>query len=150
MNAGRSVVVDASVALKWLLPDEDDAGNAAGLLRAFREQRRDVAAPSFIRYEVANALEQAHRQGRIAEAAIARGLAFFLDLGIHSAGDDDSLLEHAQRVAHETGASVYDAMYVAYAETLGADLVSSDERLLRLVGAYPIVAYRLSDVPSLL
>jgi predicted nucleic acid-binding protein len=109
-----------------------------------------VAAPAFIRYEVANTLEQASRRGRIPVGSAETFLRFLHRLAIHAQIDDDLLIEAAARVAQATGSTVYDAMYAAYAESFGFGLVTADEELCRQLDAYPVDVYRLSRIDAVL
>ena len=59
-------VVDASVALAWVMPDEQGELEAE-VLRAHQERRIGLLAPSVWEYEVANALRSAVRRGRVAQ-----------------------------------------------------------------------------------
>jgi predicted nucleic acid-binding protein len=150
MNAGRDLVVDASVALKWLLPDEPLREQALTLLRAFRNARVALFAPAFIRYEVGNTLEQACRQGRLQPAQAEGAYSFFHGLDIHVDADGDLILDSARRIARETGATVYDAVYAAFAESLGVALVTADKELLDQLEQYPVAAKHLVGVEDLL
>ena len=149
MNAGPGVVVDASVALKWFFPDEEFVREAGELLRLFRNDELQIRAPALIRYEVAQALETGRRQGRITDEEASKDLGELLSLDIHAREDSYDLLAGAQSVARQIGSSVYDGVYVAYAEMLGFSFVTGDEALLRLLEEYPVVARRLDELMSL-
>ena len=58
-----AVVVDASVAVKWLLTDEDDTAAAVDLLRQQREGSLRLLAPRQIEVGVVNALRESLRWG---------------------------------------------------------------------------------------
>jgi|FLYL01.1.fsa_nt_gi predicted nucleic acid-binding protein len=150
MNDGRGLVVDASVAVKWLLRDEDLVEEADALLRGFAGRRLTLAAPTFIRYEVANVVEQARRRLRIDADRAGRMLRLFLSLAIHRTEDDDDLVIAARSLAERFGLSAYDAVYVAQAERLGYALVTNDARLLQDAARYPVPVYALADVASIL
>ena len=62
-------VIDASVAAKWLLPDEPDADLAVAILTEFREGRTALVAPNQIRYEVPSAIRNAFRTKRLTQQA---------------------------------------------------------------------------------
>lgn len=67
MTAGsrRLVVVDASIAIKWFLNDEDHVAESLAILAAIGSGAIVASAPDHIRYEVANALRRAVRSNRI-------------------------------------------------------------------------------------
>lgn len=150
MNDADGLVVDASVAVKWHLRDEELVDEAVALLGRFVAGAIRLSAPAFIRYEVAQTLERACRDDRIGGEAAVVEWNTFLGYGIHAAQDGDGLVALAGRVARETGASVYDAVYVAYAELLGFGLVTHDERLIRNVEGYPVTVHHLSEAGALL
>lgn len=63
-----SYVVDASVAGKWLLPDEPDTDAANRVMNDFRDGRTVLVAPTQIRFEVPSAVRNALRTGRLTPA----------------------------------------------------------------------------------
>lgn len=150
LNAGNGLVVDASVAVKWHLRDEGLVQEAEALLDRYLARRLTLAAPSFIRYELANTLEQARRQERITADQATKELVTFLQLRVHAEQDTDALVELARDVAERIGASVYDATYIAFAEQTGLGFVTDDRQLLTRVANYPIEAFHLSEVLTLL
>ncbi len=149
-NDRYGVVIDASVAIKWHLRDEELSREATALLTEFTSTKRPIAAPAFIRYELANALEQARRRGRISEAEARMEFETFLGYGLHASEDSDDLVATAARVASKIGASAYDATYVAFAEALGFDLVSTDSGLLRSLTDYPVKGHHLAEFVAIL
>ena len=146
MSVPPALVVDASVAAKWYLNDEDGTEKATRLLTLYRAGRTNLAAPAFIRYEIANVLRSALLRGRIDEERARVQLSLFLEFDIHARSDADSLVVAAQQIALYVGASMYDATYIAYAELRGFDLVTDDRRLSELALAYGISAYLLSEL----
>ena len=150
MNAGRGLVVDASVAVKWHLRDEDHVEEARALLERHVQGEVQLAAPAFIRCEIAQSLERARRARRIPDDQVSLQLLSFLTLGIHARFDPDELVISALRIARLTGATTYDAMYLAHAEELGFQVVTSDQQLIQLASSYAVPTHHLSEVASLL
>jgi len=149
-NVGLGAVVDASVAVKWRLNDEELLDEARLLLDRYVARDIKLVAPSLIRYEVANTFEQARRAGRLTDSDVAESLRYFLDLGVHAQQDSDELIAMASDLARRLGLSAYDAIYVALAKDLGMPLVSNDQGLLRHLADYSVAACALKDVRSLL
>lgn len=120
------IVVDASIAAAWLLPEEDS--EAAETLIAGLSQRSPV--PSLFWHELRNILVMAERRGRIVagEAAAAMGRLRRLPLDDAGAGSDGAVLALAS--AHRLTA--YDAAYLALAQERGLPLATLD---LKLAGA---------------
>lgn len=150
LSAAGGVVVDASVAAKWHLDDEVLAEEARLLLAAYRGGSLRMAAPAFIRYEIAQTFDRARRAKRISRHVAEGELQSFMMLGIHAEKDSDDLVAAAQRIARETGATVYDALYVGYAQSLGLALVTDDRELGDEMQGHPARVHLLEDVRSLL
>ncbi len=146
MTVPPGLVVDASVAAKWHLTDESLIERANVLRARFDAGRTDLAAPSFIRYEVAQTLERAERDGRIGPGMAASELATFLSYGVHEQVDSDAIVSSAQRLAGETGASVYDALYVVHAEAIQFEVVTADEQLARQMSGHGVPVHLLSEL----
>jgi len=115
-----SFVVDASVAVAYLLGDASAAERAAILGRAH--------APSFLDVEVTHSLRGLLRGRKIdaARADTARGELRQLRLARRV---DAVLLPRAWELRDVC--TTYDALYVALAEALDATLITRDARLAR-------------------
>jgi predicted nucleic acid-binding protein len=121
-------VTDASVALKWFVP-EPDSGMADDLVRAEAE----LIAPSIIWVELANAVWKNARLGNV-DSGIWDDVAAKLPglLTIHSA--EGPLLQSAVKLAVAHEHPVYDCVYLALAIQTGAIVVTVDKRFLTVFG----------------
>ena len=119
------VVVDANVAVKWLV-DEEQRQEAARLL----QDESDLHAPRVMATEVANVLWQKVERGEIA-ATGASILADSIQRLPLVWADDEQLIADAVRIAIELGHAAYDCMYLALAHRLGARLVTADMKFVR-------------------
>jgi predicted nucleic acid-binding protein len=91
----------------------------------------DLIAPSLLHYEVANALYQQHRAGRVSAELAALQLDRCLHLPIELHGDA-RLHSRALELAHEYHLpATYDAHYVALAERFRVPLWTCDRRLAK-------------------
>ncbi len=72
----KSIIIDASIIAKWLLPDEENF--AANLIKKeFAKRTISISVPVFIFYEVNNLLKSAVLSGRLdAKTAISLYEAF--------------------------------------------------------------------------
>lgn len=126
-----TLVVDASVAIKWFLP-EHDAAQAARLL----DGRFRLLAPDLLWIEVASVLWKVARRGTItaneAQQIITDASAFPVEL-IESL----PLLSSAMQIATKSDRTVYDSVYIALAERERAATITADERLVNALGHTP-------------
>ncbi len=146
MTVPPGLVVDASVAAKWHLTEEIHTERANLLRAAFNTGRTKLSAPALIRYEVAQALERAVRDNRIDPEDATLAFRSFLDFNFYSPADDDALVASAQRLARDTGASVYDALYVAHAEVIRFEVVTADEQLAYQMSNHIVPVHLLSEL----
>lgn len=123
-----TIVVDASVAVKWFVPEPGDA--AAQKLLAGDEP---LIAPALIRIEVAGAFVRRFRQGSLPEEharaaheaweqAIAEGtIRLFSDADLH---------DEAVQCAFASKHDLPDCLYLVLGKRLGARVVTADAKLL--------------------
>lgn len=124
-------VVDASVVVDWVAPDADPNGPARRLLQRLAGNDEPIVAPRLLLEEVSNALLTGCRRARWNGSAAddAYSLLLRLPVGlIDDHGDRDRAWELARRYDEHP---IYDMLYVAVAERIGADLYTADERLRR-------------------
>ena len=74
---GKRLVIDASVALKWRLRDEEATSQADTLLEDFLAGKLELLTPTLFDYEIANALRVAVTRQRLSEPDAAAALADF-------------------------------------------------------------------------
>ena len=124
-----NLVVDASVAVKWLF-EEPDSDRAEALLTTAGEDNLKLIAPTILAAEIANALWKRMRRGDIdRQKTLQTGERFEeicpLLLPI------EGLVERALELAIDSRHPVYDCFYVALAEELSGELITADEKLYR-------------------
>jgi predicted nucleic acid-binding protein len=122
------LVLDASVAIKWVLP-EPDSPKALGLLDDFKNKVHELLAPTTFAVEVAHALTRAERKGILqageAVTSLARVFAYPPDLEPFL-----PLLPRAVEISSQTRTSVYDCLYVALAEQEQCNMITADQKLV--------------------
>ncbi len=122
------VVVDASLAAMWVIP-ESHSLKALGLAERWATERTRVLAPCLVLPEVTNALYKRVTRKELALDTAQRALDIILefDIEIH---EEPSLshrgMEWAQRLKQPTA---YDGHYLALAEHVGCELWTDDRRL---------------------
>jgi predicted nucleic acid-binding protein len=120
-----TLVVDASVALKWFLADEPHRAEAEGVLHS----GEPLIAPDLIIAETCNAAWRGVRAGRMRQTqaeAMARSLPGLLDTLVPG----PVLAEQAIVIAGQLDHAVYDCFYLALAGSLNVPLVTADARFL--------------------
>ena len=128
--SGARLVIDASVALKWLV--EESESEAALAL-----QGRDLAAPALLRIEAANVLRTMVARGVAARGQVLDLLRLLQSAPVMIVDPDDALEGRALELAIELGHPLYDCLYLALAERLGRVLVTADGRFLKALGPTP-------------
>lgn len=117
-------VLDSSVALAWLLPDE--ANERIDAL-ADRLDQENAHVPSIWSLEVGNALLSALRRKRITDGDFKRCIAALSALPIEM--DAASGLAAVLSIAQRVGLTSYDAAYLELAQRRGMPLATLDEKL---------------------
>jgi predicted nucleic acid-binding protein len=131
----KTIVVDASVAAKWFLP-EPDAPAAVRLL----DDRYHLAAPDLIRSEVANIAWKLHTRDVLATQEASDMVEQFLSLPLEIY-DSASLLVSALEIAIATRRPVYDSLYLALAVELSGTVVTADERWVHALADSPFARF---------
>jgi predicted nucleic acid-binding protein len=124
-----TLVVDASVAVKWLF-EEHDSERAEALLTSAEENRLKLVAPTILAAEIANALWKRMRRGDMDRQKTLEAGERFEEICPLLLPTED-LVQRALELAIDSRHPVYDCLYVALAEELPGDLVTADERLYR-------------------
>jgi predicted nucleic acid-binding protein len=121
-SAFSRVVVDASVAIKWFVP-EIHADAARRLLR----EGMTLLAPDLIWAEVANGLWRKWREQELSSETVQGILTDFrrYPLRIYSG---ESLYDVAWPIAQDSGRTFCDSIYLALAMSNGCLMVTADQR----------------------
>ena len=124
------VVVDASVALA-LLRDEVGTRAARSAVAAWNDFETALLVPSHFWIEVSNALLRRHARP---PAEVVEALVYLDGLGVRTVEPDRPLLLLAIDQMVRSGLSAYDAMYLALALSMEAQLATLDGRLAEAAG----------------
>lgn len=128
-NPPLVVVIDASAALAKLLPDEKQLREVEKYYRQFAQNKLNFAAPTLLKFEVANALRSAVIQDRLSSKIARKLLIEFLKLPIYY---EETNLAKVFDTALKYNLSVYDASYAFLALEKGVGLVSLDKKLTQI------------------
>lgn len=129
-------VVDASIALRWVLRDEKEA-HVDALLEQWVASLTEMLAPPLFPAEITNALYLSIRRNRLTLDEAQLALNTIMQLGIRIA-EPVGLYSRSLHLAATYGvASAYDAQYVALAEMEGCELWTADEKLAASIKPSP-------------
>lgn len=136
MSAGPAnrMVVDASVAVKWLVRDEEHTDKARLLLRRFGQGETALVVPGHLRYEVSSAVTAATlgRAPRLQPEEAREAIEEFLALPLETMDTNEHILL-AYSLVHQYGCAFYDALYLALSQRLSAPLITADRRFYQRV-----------------
>jgi predicted nucleic acid-binding protein len=126
----QTLVIDASLAIKAILPLADQGHDILDKLAGWHRERVRLVVPEIWLPEVVSIIRQAidthilsQAEGRIAIEDVFR-------VGVEVIPSDQSLCQQALAWSERLGQSkAYGSFYLALAERLDADLWTSDQRL---------------------
>ena len=117
------VVVDASVAVKWFVPEELSAD-----ARVLLTTEYELLAPDLLWAELGNVLWKKHRRRELDPRTAHRLLRDFSRVPIEFHASE-RWTEAALELAIRHGVTVYDGLYLALAAGNGCRVVTADRRL---------------------
>ena len=136
-----AVVVDASLVVKWLVP-EVNSDKADTLARSWAQSGVRTVAPFLMPVEVTNALYQRVVRGEASIATAIAGLERLLDSGIELQEQYETHVRAIELAYQLRQGAAYDAHYLALAELLDCELWTADERFYRVAsGGFPRVKW---------
>ncbi len=124
------VVVDASLAFKWLV-SEENSDRAQALSRSWVNDGIQATAPYLMPVEVANALHRRVVRGELEVSDAVRLLEHLLASGIELRDEQDLHVRALRLASRLQQGAVYDAHYLALAGILGCEYWTADERFYR-------------------
>jgi len=142
----RRVTLDASVALRWSLPDEIDRAGALQLRDSLLRGELEPVEPVHFLLEVAAGLIRAHRAGRLVADDCREALRALEAISVDST-DASVAATDALELALISGLRVADAAYAVCARRASTTLVTADRRLAGVAAATGISVVALSDLP---
>jgi predicted nucleic acid-binding protein len=123
-----SLVIDASMTLSWLLPDEASSRSLSVQQEILNAE--SVWVPGHWRLEVCNALWVAERRKRLDATGIAQAVALFIHLPVVIDPETNIRVGgETLALARQHAISVYDAAYLELSLRRGAALASLDAAL---------------------
>jgi predicted nucleic acid-binding protein len=137
-------VVDASVAVKWLVTEAFSA-QAARLL----DEQLMLVAPELLFAEASNALWVMCRRGDITQADFAEAIGVLRAAPVAIPVPMRQLAAAAARLAVDLDHPTYDCFYLALAVQEQLPVVTADQRFYGVVSKHPYLAGRIVHLESL-
>lgn len=134
------MIIDASVAVKWVAEEEDSDAATAWLAEP-------LGAPELWLAEAANALWAKHRRGEIDASHVRDGCRDLVAAPVSRIAIAD-LLASAAHMALELDHPVYDCLYLAAAQLHDTRLITADWRFVEKVAAHPYLGRRIALLNS--
>ncbi len=133
----NTLVLDASVAVKWAIPSarEPLTDESLRLLKRYVDAEIEFIVPDVFWAEVGNVLWKGTRQRRWRQDE-AEAVAADMKARDFATVSSVVLLPEALRIAFAYDRSVYDCLYVALAVQSKTDLITADERLANTLAAH--------------
>jgi predicted nucleic acid-binding protein len=127
-------IVDASLVIKWFVPEVDSEA-----ARRWLDAPHDYVAPDLLFPETGNTVWKKVRRGELSPdegQQLVTDLSFVAVEAVSMRG----LLPDAHALAVHTGITVYDATYLALAVRLGTKVITGDDRFARRLADHPLLA----------
>lgn len=125
-----ALIVDASVALKWLFEED-------GTDRARRLLPEGLVAPQFLFLDCANALAKRVRDRRLTLSEADETWDVLQQMPVRLLPETPSLIDQARRLASTTKRSAYDCLYLVLAAAQGVPLVTADRKFFDALTDHP-------------
>lgn len=120
----EKVVIDASVAVKWFI-EEENSSIAQNLLQKHREQKIKLVAPDILVLEVLNGLYYSAHFRKEDLLIIAQRLFSF---EIEYIALYEKLASDAVKIVTTSGITPYDSLFIALAEKENCPLITADKK----------------------
>lgn len=135
-------VVDASVVVKWFVPEVHSE-----VAKRLLGEANDYFAPDLLFAETANTIWKKIRRR---ELALEEGKRLVVDIGRIAVETVSCrvLAEDAHALANAIGRPVYDALYITLAVRLSTRMITADDRLEATLSAFPELAAHVQHVRS--
>jgi hypothetical protein len=134
------IVVDASIAVKWFIPEPGE--EAAGKLLGGHDQ---LLAPSLIRMEVSGAIIRRFRAGELSEQRAREGTAAWEVMLSHRVIrliPETEIFDEAVQMAFLARHTLADCLYLATAKRLQAPVITADKSMReRGLRVYPNITF---------
>ncbi|MEK6901016.1 MAG: type II toxin-antitoxin system VapC family toxin [Nanoarchaeota archaeon] len=140
-SAELKSVIDSSVIIKWFC-EEEDTPKALALRENYCQGNAEIVFPDLSLYEVANALR--HNKS-ITENDVKIAVESLIKMNVEIVVPTMDVMKSAINFAFRYNITVYDAYFLALAQTLRFTLITADESFYTKVKSIPFVTL-LKDI----
>ncbi len=134
----HSVILDSSVVIKWFRRYEILYKQAIELRQSYLDGDLFIIVPDILIYEIANVLR--HKPD-MNPSKVQQAVQSLFDMGIEIQHIGLDIIEKGITIAYIYDITVYDAAFVAFAESLEIDLITADEKLVQKLNNFPNIHY---------
>lgn len=125
MKVRRPLVIDTSVAVKWLnKQDEKHIPKADKILKDVQNEKASLIMPELAKYEVGNAL--LNKQMPLPNTLGSISTYYSLPIEFVPQSQDQAMV--AMQIAHENKVTFYDATFMALAKERKANLITDNPK----------------------
>ena len=123
MNKKRPLVIDSSVAVKWVnKQNEDNTVQADKILKDVENEKTYLLMPELAKYEVGNALLYKEMPLHHALGSVVT----YYSIPIQFMPQDQRQAQMAMQIAYENKVTFYDASFMALAKEQHAELITDN------------------------
>jgi predicted nucleic acid-binding protein len=135
--ARKTLVLDASVGVKWFSTENELALNQALEIRdAHISNEITVVVPDLFYYEVANSI--VHKKF-FSDAMVLSVTSALFDLGFHAIPVNSEILSLSAELSRKFNITIYDSCYMAIARNMRCPLVTANPRHQKKVPGFEII-----------
>ena len=127
MERQKTLVIDASVIVKWFL-DEEDSEKARVIRSNLEKEEISIIVPPLLFLEILNSLK--HNKVKEQNIISANKILFGLDFDIKDLNEEIMLKTIENSVKYNI--TIYDALYVTLAQIHGTFLITADKKLYKI------------------
>lgn len=127
----KGIIVDASIAIKWLNPSEELSNFAEKILQDYLDGKIKLAIPEFFYYEIASGISKAIMRDYITAIEGQKAIDYILQLDIKTYPIPNVKIVY--NIAQSYKRSIYDSIYIALAQIMGAEFWTADKKLYNAV-----------------
>jgi predicted nucleic acid-binding protein len=140
-------VIDASVAIKWVVKGEPFRNKARQLLRDARLKGIMLIGPPLLEYEVESVLQRRLYSKRATIAAVDASLAAFYAVGVQVVTHPD-MVRRAREIARQSNQErIHDSLYAALAKLRNSEFWTADKAFYEAVKSVLSFVRYLPDYP---